>query len=75
MSRFPDVPESHPFWADVELLAEKGISTGYSNGTFKPAQTLTRGEMAAFLARTLRMLNLDEMLTRYGVAQASNPEA
>lgn len=52
--RFPDVPFDHPRHDDIEFLAERGIITGYGDGTYKPDQPVTRGELAAFIARTIR---------------------
>jgi hypothetical protein len=48
---FPDVPGSHPFCADIEWLAVSGVTTGFSDGTFRPAASVTRQSMAAFLYR------------------------
>ncbi|WP_052759746.1 S-layer homology domain-containing protein [Paenibacillus sp. DMB20] len=36
----------------VKLASEKGIVSGYPNGTFKPNKNVTRAEMAALLDRT-----------------------
>jgi hypothetical protein len=48
---FSDVPASHPFYAEVEWMSFAAISTGYDDGTFKPANPVTRQAMAAFLHR------------------------
>ena len=48
---FPDVMAG-AFYADaVAWAAENGITTGYPDGTFRPDQPVTRGEMATFLLR------------------------
>lgn len=49
--QFDDVPASHPFHDDIAWLADTGITTGYSDGTFQPSRAVTRGSMAAFLRR------------------------
>jgi hypothetical protein len=36
----------------INVALENGITTGYSDNTFKPNKNVTRGEMAAFLDRT-----------------------
>ena len=50
-SPFSDVPTSSPFYAEVTWMADAGISTGYPNGTFRPAANVTRQAMAAFMYR------------------------
>jgi hypothetical protein len=48
---FTDVPTSHPFYEDIEWMAEGQITTGYPDDTFKPGAAVSRGAMAAFLDR------------------------
>ncbi|MCC5950600.1 MAG: S-layer homology domain-containing protein [Acidimicrobiia bacterium] len=50
-SPFSDVPTSHPFYAPVTWMAERGITGGYEDGTFRPTAAVTRQAMAAFLYR------------------------
>lgn len=50
---FADVPTSHTYYRAIEALASSGITGGCGNGNFCPSQNVTRGEMAAFLARAL----------------------
>lgn len=52
---FPDVGPSHPFFLEVEWLASTGITTGYDDGTFRPAAAVTRQSTAAFLYRFERL--------------------
>ena len=49
---FPDVPVGHPFCAEIAWAAAVGITTGYGDGTFRPAVVVSRQATAAFLART-----------------------
>jgi glucose/arabinose dehydrogenase len=49
---FTDVPASSPFAAWIEELSARGITTGCGGGKFCPNSTVTRAQMAAFLART-----------------------
>jgi len=37
----------------MEALAASGITVGYSDGTFRPTNPVTRAQMATFLARAL----------------------
>ena len=50
---FNDVPEDHPFYQYIEALYASGITGGCGNGNYCPAATLTRGQMAVFLAKAL----------------------
>lgn len=50
---FPDVPTGHPFFQYVEALYAAGITAGYGNGSFGVDDPISRGQMAAFLARAL----------------------
>lgn len=47
---FPD-DDGSTFEGDINALAEAGIAKGNSDGTYGPDDSLTRGEMAAFLNR------------------------
>jgi len=51
-SSFPDVGPG-PFSGHIERIAELGIATGYPDGTFRPANPISRGEMAVMLMRAL----------------------
>jgi hypothetical protein len=50
---FDDVPP--PYWAftHIEALADSSITSGCGGGNFCPDDTVTRAEMAVFLARAL----------------------
>ncbi|HVM00039.1 MAG TPA: S-layer homology domain-containing protein [Egibacteraceae bacterium] len=39
--------------AAIEAVAAAGIAKGYADGTYRPQQQVTRGQMATFLARAL----------------------
>jgi hypothetical protein len=47
---FSDVPPGSPFWVFVERVAAHGVVGGYSDGTFRPGATVTRGQVAKFVA-------------------------
>lgn len=58
IAAFEDVPKSHTFHDDIEWLAEWGITRGCNppaNTRFCPTGSVTRGEMAAFLVRALKL--------------------
>lgn len=46
---FPDVNSGDWFYADVTKLTNGGIISGFPDGTFKPEDTLTRGEFIKML--------------------------
>lgn len=50
---FNDVTTSHPFFQFVEALMKAGVTGGCGAGNFCPNASLTRGQMAVFLARAL----------------------
>jgi len=50
---FSDVPTTHLFFQHIEALAASGITLGCGAGIYCPDATLTRGQMAAFLSRSL----------------------
>ncbi|WP_234405013.1 S-layer homology domain-containing protein [Paenibacillus bouchesdurhonensis] len=54
--RFGDVQEIGT-WAQTAVAqsAASGIVTGYSDGTFRPNASITRAEMAAMIARALKL--------------------
>lgn len=50
---FVDVPQGYWAYDYIEYLKALGIVTGYSSGDYQPEGTVTRGQMAVFLARAL----------------------
>ncbi len=61
-TRFPDVPAwgfgaegLDPHWAyvDVELCVRAGIVQGYPDGSYLPLGTVTRAQMAVYIARAM----------------------
>ena len=50
---FKDVYTNNPNKTYISILADNNITTGYEDGTFKPASSLTRAHFSAFLARAL----------------------
>ena len=52
--RFSDIGAS-THHGNILLVADHGIASGYSDGTYRPRLAVTRGQMAAFLARALEL--------------------
>ena len=50
-TKFSDVPKSSPNSGYIQSAVEAGIINGYTDGTFQPNSKVTRGHMAAFIAR------------------------
>jgi hypothetical protein len=48
--QFTDVPQDHTFYAFIRCLACRGIISGYSDGTFKPGNDVTRGQLSKIVA-------------------------
>jgi hypothetical protein len=50
--QFSDVPNTNTYHADIDALADSGVTTGCGNGTtFCPSAFVTREQMAAFMNR------------------------
>ncbi|MCQ1951286.1 S8 family serine peptidase [Arthrobacter sp. zg-Y859] len=56
--RFPDVPGTM-FESDINWMADQGLTTGYADGTYRPAGSINRDAMAAFLYRLAGSPNYD----------------
>jgi len=48
---FTDVPVEHPFHDEIAWMVQEGLTTGFPDDTFRPAQPVTRQAAAAFLYR------------------------
>jgi hypothetical protein len=53
-------------WAkeDIENLVAAGVINGYTDGTFKPNQTITREEMVVMLSRIVNLNGLEKDTTK-----------
>lgn len=49
---YRDVPADHVHAASIAAVAQAGVAQGFGDGTFRPGEAVTRGQMATFLART-----------------------
>lgn len=50
-AEFTDVPGSHTFHDAIQDCAAKGITSGYADGSFKPAAEVTRAQFCVMLSR------------------------
>ena len=50
---FPDVPASHTYYKSIMWASSYGITTGFTDGTFRPGAYCTRGQCVTFIYRLL----------------------
>lgn len=50
---FKDVTSNMAAYQSIINVAANGIASGYSDGNYRPDQSVTRGQFSAFMARTL----------------------
>ncbi|MFA9446036.1 S-layer homology domain-containing protein [Egicoccus sp. AB-alg6-2] len=66
-----DVTGSHA--ASITAVVQAGIASGYPDGTFRPGDTVTRAQLATFLARALNLSPVaDHGFTDVGGSHAGN---
>ena len=46
---FTDVPTTNPFYAYIETAYNRGVVSGYSDGTFRPGYNVTRAQLSKML--------------------------
>ena len=56
-TKFADVKKSNKNSGYIQAAVNAGIVNGYGDNTFKPTQKVTRGHMAAFIARAFDLPN------------------
>ena len=56
---FSDVPESHPFYQYITTLNQAGIIDGYSDGTFKPDNPVSRAAALKIIFGTANLSEVD----------------
>jgi hypothetical protein len=47
---FSDVEQGSPFYAYVQCLACRGVVGGYADGTFRPGNAVSRGQLAKYVS-------------------------
>ncbi|MDW0116321.1 S-layer homology domain-containing protein [Sporosarcina thermotolerans] len=58
---FPDVSSQSFASGAIQSANDEGIIKGYTDGNFKPDETVTRGEMAIFLTRAFKLTEEEPM--------------
>ena len=54
-AEFSDVPESYQYYDAVQSLVARGIVDGYTDGTFKPEDTISRAEFCKMVVYSIGM--------------------
>lgn len=54
-TKFKDVPKSYAGSGYIASATKDGIISGYSDGTFRPNQDVTRGDMALIIAKAFKL--------------------
>ena len=78
VNRFTDVTAATPHAIEIWWLASTGISTGWSDGTFRPTNTVIRQDMAAFLHRLsgdTDYVATEEDMARFADVDETTPHA
>jgi hypothetical protein len=72
---YTDVPTDSPFYSEIGFFGSEGIVSGYSDGTFRPSGTATRGQVAKILALAfgVRVDNLDTPSIHFSDVTPDNP--
>jgi len=71
--RFSDVPASHPFYAFIEEMAARKITSGCGGGRYCPDDPVTRGQMAVFLIKALGITPTAPATPRFGDVLREHP--
>jgi hypothetical protein len=50
--QYSDVPSTSPFFSQVMCLSCMGLTNGYTDGTFRPNNAVTRGQLAKIVSNT-----------------------
>ena len=77
---FSDVPTTHTFYSGITYCAGKGIVGGYPDGTFRPANSVTKNHFSAMLSRAfypdrIEKYNTDQYKEAYGTFGPTNMAA
>ncbi len=52
-AEYSDVPTWQWAWSYIQGVTDAGIAAGYGDGTYQPSTTVTRDQMAVFIARAM----------------------
>ena len=66
---FSDVPLDHPFYNYIETAQRSGLVGGYSDGTFRPYNNVTRGQIAKI---AVEASDMEDMTNGNGIQSFSD---
>lgn len=72
---FSDVPEGSTFYPFIHCLACKGVLSGYGDGTFRPGNNITRGQIAKIVANAAGFSEEVEGQTYADVIPSDDPSS
>ena len=67
----PDLPKNHQFYEEITYLMERGVITGYPDGTVRPDAKVTRAEATVMIGR-LKDLNETQAATPFSDVPAGH---
>lgn len=70
---FKDVSSTHPAQQAISNLSERQIIGGFSDGTFRPNQSVTRGQAAKFIAVSLNLPSVTPAKSHFKDVAADHP--
>ncbi|MFC0187322.1 N-acetylmuramoyl-L-alanine amidase [Fictibacillus aquaticus] len=70
-SSFSDVSSASFASGYIKSAVEKGIITGYADGTFRPGKTVNRSEMAILIARAFKLAETNSLMLFGDVPKSS----
>lgn len=70
---FTDVPEDHPFYQWIESAYNADVITGYSDGTFRPYDNLTRGQLTKIICRSIGLPPIDPQIPTFSDVPRDHP--
>ena len=62
---FTDVPGDHPYRAAIADLADRHVTSGFQDGTYRPDDSISREQFAKLIVRALRLPVSDDNICAF----------
>ncbi|MCX7749785.1 MAG: S-layer homology domain-containing protein [Clostridia bacterium] len=62
---YKDVPEKHWAYSYIHAVTKSGLFIGYTDGTFRPDEYITRAETATAISRYLKINNIEPLKVNF----------